>query len=41
VVRHTGNTYLATENVCRKVRLGGRVFFMVYGVPQALKAFGE
>ena len=33
VVHHTGNTYLATENVCRKVRPGGRLFLMIYGVP--------
>jgi SAM-dependent methyltransferase len=33
VVHHTGNTYLATENVCRKVRPGGRVYLMIYGVP--------
>ncbi len=34
VVHHTGNTYLATENVCRKVRPGGRLFLMIYGVPK-------
>jgi SAM-dependent methyltransferase len=41
VVHHTGNTYLAMENVCRKVRPGGRVFFMIYAVPQTLAAFRE
>lgn len=33
VTHHTGNTYLAIENVCRKVRPGGRLFLMIYGVP--------
>lgn len=41
VVHHTGNTYLAIENVCRKVRPGGRVFFMIYAVPQTLAGFRE
>jgi SAM-dependent methyltransferase len=41
VVHHTGNTYLAMENVCRKVKLGGRVFFMIYGVPDTLPGFRE
>jgi SAM-dependent methyltransferase len=41
VVHHTGNTYLATENVCRKVRPGGRVFLMIYGVPQTRAALAE
>jgi SAM-dependent methyltransferase len=41
VVHHTGNTYLAMENVCRKVTLGGRVFFMIYGVPDTLAGFRE
>ena len=41
VVHHTGNTYLAIENVCRKVRPGGRVFLMIYGVPQTRAAFQE
>jgi 2-polyprenyl-3-methyl-5-hydroxy-6-metoxy-1,4-benzoquinol methylase len=41
VVHHTGNTYLAVENVCRKVRPGGRVFFMIYAVPTTAPAFRE
>lgn len=41
VVHHTGNTYLAIDNVCRKVRPGGRVFMMIYGVPQTRPAFEE
>lgn len=41
VVHHTGNTYLAIENVCRKVAAGGRVFFMIYAVPATLPAFEE
>lgn len=41
VVHHTGNTYLATENVCRKVRPGGRLFLMIYGVPETRPAFLE
>ena len=41
VVHHTGNTYLAMENVCRKVAPGGRVFFMIYGVPATRPAFLE
>jgi SAM-dependent methyltransferase len=41
VVHHTGNTYLAMENVCRKVREGGRVFFMIYAPPQSLAALRE
>jgi 2-polyprenyl-3-methyl-5-hydroxy-6-metoxy-1,4-benzoquinol methylase len=41
VVHHTGNTYLATENVCRKVRPGGRLFLMIYGVPQTRLAIQE
>jgi SAM-dependent methyltransferase len=41
VVHHTGNTYLAMENVCRKVKLGGRVFFMIYGVPETLEGLRE
>ncbi len=41
VVHHIGNTYLATENVCRKVRPGGRLFLMIYGVPQTRPAFQE
>jgi len=41
VVHHTGNTYLAMENVCRKVRPGGRVFFMIYAVPQTFPALEE
>ncbi len=41
VVHHTGNTYLAIENVCRKVRVGGRVFFMIYAVPHTREALEE
>ncbi len=33
VAHHTGNTYLAVENVARKVRPGGRIFLMLYGYP--------
>lgn len=41
VVHHTGNTYLAIENVCRKVAVGGRVFFMIYAVPDSHEALAE
>jgi SAM-dependent methyltransferase len=41
VVHHTGNTYLAIENVCRKVRPGGRLFLMIYGVPETRPALQE
>lgn len=41
VVHHTGNTYLATENVCRKVGPGGRLFLMIYGVPDTYAALVE
>lgn len=41
VVHHTGNTYLAIENVCRKVADGGRVFFMIYAVPDSRAALEE
>jgi 2-polyprenyl-3-methyl-5-hydroxy-6-metoxy-1,4-benzoquinol methylase len=41
VVHHTGNTYLAIENVCNKVRPGGRVFLMIYGVPETKLQFDE
>jgi len=41
VVHHTGNTYLAIENVCRKVAAGGRLFLMVYGVPATRPEFDE
>jgi SAM-dependent methyltransferase len=41
VVHHTGNTYLAMENVCRKVARGGRVFFMIYAVPETFPALEE
>jgi SAM-dependent methyltransferase len=41
VVHHTGNTYLATENVCRKIRPGGRLFLMIYGVPETRAAIQE
>lgn len=41
VVHHTGNTYLAMEHVCRKVRPGGRVFFMIYAPPRSLAALNE
>lgn len=36
VVHHTGNTYLAIRNVARKVRPGGRLFLMVYGLPRVI-----
>ncbi len=36
VVHHTGNTYLAIRNAARKVKLGGHLFLMVYGFPEAL-----
>ena len=41
VVHHTGNTYLATENVGLKVAPGGRLFLMIYGVPQAVADLAE
>jgi SAM-dependent methyltransferase len=41
VVHHTGNTYLAVENVCRKVAVGGRVFFMIYAFPDNAAALEE
>lgn len=41
VVHHTGNTYLATDHVCRKVRPGGRLFLMIYGVPETYPALAE
>lgn len=41
VVHHTGNTYLAIDHVCRKVALGGRVFFMIYAVPDSRAALQE
>jgi len=41
VVHHTGNTYLAMENVCRKVTAGGRVFFMIYAPPGTTPALQE
>ena len=41
VVHHTGNTYLAIDHVCRKVKPGGRLFLMVYGVPETRPAFLE
>jgi SAM-dependent methyltransferase len=41
VVHHTGNTYLAIENVCRKVGVGGRLFFMIYAVPDSREALAE
>lgn len=34
VVHHTGNTYRAIENVGRKLRAGGRLFLMVYNMPE-------
>jgi len=39
VVHHTGNTYMAIRNVCRKVGPGGRVFLMVYGYPEDSSGF--
>jgi len=41
VVHHTGNTYLAIENVCRKVRPGGRLFLMIYGMPDSRADLAE
>ena len=41
VVHHTGNTYLAIRNVANKVKLGGRIFLMVYGFPKTLADFLE
>jgi len=41
VVHHTGNTYLAIRNVCAKVRPGGRLFLMVYGVPRTLEEYRD
>ncbi|MDA1280821.1 MAG: class I SAM-dependent methyltransferase, partial [Chloroflexi bacterium] len=41
VVHHTGNTYRAIQNVCRKVKSGGKLFMMVYGFPLSLSDFGE
>lgn len=41
VVHHTGNTYVAIDNVCRKVRAGGRLFLMIYGVPETRPALLE
>ena len=37
VVHHTGNTYLAIRNAAIKVRLGGRLFLMVYGLPRTVE----
>jgi len=33
VVHHTGNTYLAIINAAKKVKRGGKLFLMIYGVP--------
>lgn len=41
VVHHTGNTYLAVEHVCRKAGPGGRLFLMIYGVPENTPAWRE
>ncbi len=41
VVHHTGNTYLAIRNVARKVRDGGCLFLMVYGLPEEPGDFTE
>lgn len=41
VVHHTGNTYLAIRNVCRKVAPGGRLFLMVYGYPETYADYVE
>jgi len=39
VVHHTGNTYLAMQNVANKVKLGGKIFFMIYGFPETPSDF--
>jgi len=41
VVHHTGNTYLAMKNVCDRVKVGGKVFFMIYGFPEKAEDFQE
>lgn len=41
VVHHTGNTYLAMNNVCRMVKPGGYVFMMIYGFPDSQSRFEE
>lgn len=41
VVHHTGNTYLAIRNAAAKVKAGGRLFLMAYGIPQSLADFRE
>jgi 2-polyprenyl-3-methyl-5-hydroxy-6-metoxy-1,4-benzoquinol methylase len=41
VTHHTGNTFLAIDNVCRKVKPGGRVFLMIYGMPLTHGEFEE
>ena len=34
VVHHTGDTRAPVEHICATVRLGGLVFFMIYGTPR-------
>ncbi len=41
VVHHTGNTYLAMDNVCDMVKKGGKVFMMIYDYPENNIRFGE
>jgi SAM-dependent methyltransferase len=41
VVHHTGNTYLAIKKVCETVKIGGKVFLMVYGYPEKYEDFLE
>lgn len=41
VVHHTGNTYLAIRNVAEKVKLGGKLFLMIYGFPEKEPDFTE
>ncbi len=41
VVHHTGNTYLAIRNAARKVKRDGRLFLMVYGLPETLSDYKE
>jgi SAM-dependent methyltransferase len=41
VVHHTGNTYRAIENVGRKLREGGRLFLMVYNMPEDFAGYHD
>jgi 2-polyprenyl-3-methyl-5-hydroxy-6-metoxy-1,4-benzoquinol methylase len=41
VVHHTGNTYLAIHNAAKKVKKGGRLFLMIYGMPNTILDFEE